>query len=121
MRMQVCPECYKEFYISNGWCFICPHCGYIFTERRAAERVKGELDAVLDVKGNVIRARTTNYTDRGAGIVYSGGFLEADTLMEITIRGKAARKAAAVWSKKVSRSVYSAGIVFKKSHGGVSQ
>lgn len=113
MRIRVCPECYKAFYMSQDEdCIICPHCGYIFSERRIRERVKKQLDITFYHEGSEVTARTVDYSEDGAGIIYKGDSLEVDTVLDVDFGELNLRRPArTVWAKKVSRSVVSAGLM----------
>lgn len=111
MQLRVCPHCYKAFYISRDQDAIaCQHCGHIFSERRQFGRVKDELEIILKFNGSEIPARTVDYSEAGAGIIYNGDSLEADTVLDIDIGMDVQRPARMVWSRQVSRSLVSAGL-----------
>lgn len=111
MQLRVCPQCYKAFYISRERDAIaCQHCGHIFSERRRFGRVRDEFEIILKFNGSEISARAIDYSEAGAGIIYSGDSLEADTILDINIGMDVRRPARMVWSRQVSRSLVSAGL-----------
>ncbi len=110
MQLRVCPRCYKAFYIPVGQdAIICHFCGHIFSERRRRGRVKGELEITLRLNGSEIPARTVDYSEDGAGIIFYGDSLEVDSLLDVHI-DSIKRPAKTVWIKRVSRHFVSAGL-----------
>ncbi|WKZ33982.1 MAG: PilZ domain-containing protein [Thermodesulfobacteriota bacterium] len=113
MRLRICPECYKAFFMSFGnERARCPHCGVYLAERRSSERTKKEMDLILSVNGSVYKALTTDFSDSGAGILLNGSTsLEADSMLDVCIEELSLRgRARTVWARKVSRSTTSAGL-----------
>lgn len=111
MQIRVCPECYKAFYMAvYDDCVICPYCGHLFCERRIQERTRKQEPISFSLNGSHTLCVTTDYSDDGAGIVYKGGFVEPDTIVAVCMGYGARRNAKTVWSKKVSRSIVSAGL-----------
>lgn len=112
MRLRICPACYKAFYISfDEGRIICPHCGYIFSERRNKSRVRKELELKFYIEGSEVKAKTTDFSEEGAGIIYSGSSIDVNTVLKVCIESlNMERTARAVWAKKVSRSMVSAGL-----------
>ncbi len=104
-------ECYKAFYMAvDDNCVICPYCGHLFCERRVQERTRKQKHISFSLNGSHTLCVTTDYSDDGAGIVYKGGFIETDTVIAVCMGDGTRRPARAVWAKKVSRSIVSAGL-----------
>ncbi|MBI5644321.1 MAG: PilZ domain-containing protein [Deltaproteobacteria bacterium] len=115
MQLKVCPECYKAFFIPAGRkSVICTHCYFVFSERRSAERVQRLMDMSFTIDGQMVAAKTIDYSDGGAGIIYKGDFLEKGSIVTISFGGKLKLAAKAVWSRKVSRTLSSAGLSLLK-------
>lgn len=116
MRLRICPECYKAFFLAaDGGGIVCPHCSHMLADRRVLCRVKKEFDVTLFIRGSEVQARTVDFSEKGAGIIYRGGFLEADSVIHVAFGRQGKKQARAVWSKKVSRSVISVGLCFEAS------
>lgn len=116
MHLRICPECYKAFFISaDEGGIVCPHCGHMLADRRVTARMKKEFDVTLFIRGSEVQARTVDFSENGAGIIYRGGYLEADSIVHVMFGSREKKQARAVWSKKVSRSMISVGLCFEAS------
>lgn len=112
MRIRICPECYKAFYIlSDEEHIVCPYCGHVFSERRLGTRVRTNVDLTIYHNDNAIPATSTDFSENGAGVIFEGDSIEIDTVLRIGIGPmNATRPAVTIWAKKVSRSFVSAGL-----------
>lgn len=112
MSIRICPECSKAFFMS----FVddhakCPHCGVFLADRRSMKREKKVLQMTLSVRGSTCRARTTDFSRRGAGITFAGLYVEKGTVIDVTIDElRIKRPARMVWARQGSGCVTSAGI-----------
>lgn len=114
MEIRVCPECKKAFYAPNdSESLSCPHCGYIFIDRRSKGRLHKDIKLVFSINGKKIPAKLRDYSDGGARVVYKGRALRANDTLELEIEKlKIRRTAKAVWSIKLSSSLSSTGLKF---------
>ncbi len=112
MSLRICPECTKAFFMSLLDSHAkCPHCGVFLADRRSSKRERKVRPVTFSISGCVQRAKTTDFSGHGAGIVFAGKYLEKGTVIDVTISGLIIRKPARmVWSKQGSGSLISAGI-----------
>lgn len=112
MSIRICPECSKAFFMSLLDDHAkCPHCGVFLADRRTYKREKKELLVTLSVKGSTCRARTTDFSRRGAGITFAGMHLEKGAVIDVTIDElRIRRPARMVWARQGSGTTVSAGI-----------
>jgi len=112
MSLRICPECGKAFFMSLLESHArCPHCGVFLADRRSSRRERRACQAVFSVSGATLRARTTDFSGRGAGIVFTGKKIEKGTVINITISELMIRRPARmVWAKQGSGSMISAGV-----------
>lgn len=112
MNLRICPECSKAFFMSLlDSPARCPHCGVFLADRRTRKRERKVCPATFSIKGYILRAKTTDYSGRGAGIIFVGRNLEKGTVIDVTIGELIIKKPARmVWAKKGSGSIISAGI-----------
>lgn len=108
MDIRVCPRCDRAFYFLSDR-DACPHCGQPLKERRSRKRVKKELELTLSLEGSTIKAKTIDYSSKGAGIIYRGRALRLGSAINVTIGGSE-KKAAAVWIKRITERLNSAGL-----------
>ena len=112
MSLRICPECAKAFFMSLLDSHArCPHCGVFLADRRNAKRERKVCPLTFSVRGSVLRAKTTDLSGRGAGIIFAGRNLEKGTVIDVTISELMIRRPARmVWAKQGSGSLISAGI-----------
>lgn len=110
IEIRVCPECGKAFYAPVDRA-VCPHCRYVFLERRYKGRIKKELAFTVSLEGKKLPARLEDYSENGIKMVYKGAGLEVDTVLHVNIdEMDLHRNARAVWTKKLSKSLSSSGL-----------
>lgn len=112
MNLRICPECSKAFFMSLlDSPARCPHCGVFLADRRTLKRERKVCPATFSIKGSILRAKTTDYSGRGAGIIFVGRNLQKGTVIDVTIGELIIKKPARmVWAKQGSGSIISAGI-----------
>lgn len=112
MSLRICPECSKAFFMSLLDSHArCPHCGVFLADRRSLKRERKICPVTFSMKGAILRARTTDFSGRGAGIIFVGRHVEKGTVIDITISElMIKRPARMVWAKLGSGSIISAGI-----------
>lgn len=112
MSLRICPECTKAFFMSLLDSHArCPHCGVFLADRRNSRRERKVCPVTFSVSGSIQRAKTTDFSGHGAGIVFAGKYLEKGTVINITISELMIRRPARmVWAKQGSGSIISAGI-----------
>jgi len=109
---RICPHCEKVFYTPvEDKRVVCIYCGYVLFDRRGAQRTEKEVNFTISVEGEKIPTRLKDYSADGLKIVCRGNAIKADTFLDIDIKALGIHKIAkAIWSKKVSRSLFSAGL-----------
>jgi len=111
--LRICPQCHKAFYKANDKASIrCNHCGYVLLERRGAQRIKKELVFYLCSGKKEIPARLKDYSEGGLRATYPGSVIHTKVIKVNIDELNIHRRAQAVWTKRVSRSVYSIGLRF---------
>jgi hypothetical protein len=89
----------------------CPHCGVFLADRRSLKRERKVCPVTFSIKGAILRAKTTDFSGRGAGIIFVGKNLEKGAVIDVTISElMIKRPARMVWAKQGSGSIISAGI-----------
>ncbi len=114
MEIRVCPDCDKAFYaLRDAIHLVCHHCGYSLLDRRIKERTICNIDFTLTHKKRSIKCTLKDYSDTGARVVYRERSLPVDTIISVKL-GKLDINAPArtVWTRSVSRSLYSSGFKF---------
>lgn len=113
VMMRICPECKKAFYVPVKVDRVrCHHCHFTIYMGRNSERITNELEFTLTLRNEKIRARLRDYSREGIGIFLDGkntlnvGVVVNVDIDEVNIH----RPARAVWIRKKSRSVSSAGL-----------
>lgn len=112
MSVRICPECGKAFFMSLLDDHArCPHCGVFIADRRTHRRERKELQVTLSARGSTCRARTTDFSRRGAGITFAGMSLEKDAVIVVTIDElRLTRQARMVWQRRATGATTAAGI-----------
>lgn len=112
MSLRICPECGKAFFMSLLERYArCPHCGVFIADRRSSPRERKACQAVFSVNGFRMRARTTDFSGAGAGIIFSGKRIDKGTVIDITISELMIdRPARMVWARQGSGTTISAGL-----------
>lgn len=112
MSIRICPECSKAFFMSLLDDHAkCPHCGVFLADRRTFKREKKIFEVTLSVKGSSCRAKTTDFSKRGAGITFTGLKLEKGMVIDVMIDElRIKRPARMVWARQGSGLIISAGI-----------
>jgi len=112
MRLRICPECQKAFFMPFGAERTgCPHCGVYFTDRRASKRVKREFGLRISFNGSVYTARSADLSDNGACVLFSGRQTDADAILDVNIGElRYFRRAAIVWTRQLSKTLAAAGL-----------
>lgn len=112
MSIRICPECAKAFFMPLLEEHAkCPHCGVFLADRRSFKREKKELSVTLSVKGSLCRARTTDFSGRGAGIRFAGLNLEMGMVIDVMIDELMIRRPARmVWTRQGTGQTIAAGI-----------
>jgi ribosomal protein L37E len=104
----LCPKCGKNSYSADDGRFLaCNHCGFIFSikygsDRRCEERIKKKISIVLNYQGLLLKAVSTDFSEKGLGIkVFQKiPFLPGETT-EIFIDDRQI-KAKVIWVNKLS-------------------
>ena len=114
MEIRVCPDCDKAFYaLRDAIHLVCQHCGYSLLDRRIKERTICNLNFTFTHKGRRIQGKLKDYSESGARIVYKERSLPVDTILNLKLDGLNTNSPArAVWTRSVSRSLYSSGFKF---------
>ncbi len=114
MEIRVCPDCDKAFYaLCDAIHLVCHHCGYMLMDRRVKERTTSNLDFTFTYGGKSIKARVKDYSESGLRIFYRGSSLKVDSVLDMKLDGLNIHSTAkAVWTRSVSRSLYSSGFKF---------
>lgn len=125
MALRVCPKCEKAFYLfTEEKVSSCPHCGFrVFKNKdrrteihnlRAQERLETNIDFNFSLGGVVKTAKVTDYSEKGARIVYKGPPLPVDSTLALNIDELSIKSTAnAVWTKKLSITMNSTGLRFR--------
>ncbi|OGP13461.1 MAG: hypothetical protein A2054_05405 [Deltaproteobacteria bacterium GWA2_55_10] len=112
MRLRICPECKKAFFVPFGADRTrCPHCGVYFTDRRASKRIRQELSLRISFNGSVYAARTADFSDNGACVLLNGWQPDREAILDVNIEEfRLCRQAITVWAKQLTRTLASAGL-----------
>jgi DNA-directed RNA polymerase subunit RPC12/RpoP len=114
MEIRVCPDCDKAFYaLRDVIHLVCHHCGYSLLDRRIKERTLCNLDFTFTYKSKNIKATLKDYSESGARIVYKERSLPVDSILKVTLdKLNTDSPAITVWTRSISRSLYSSGFKF---------
>jgi len=112
IEIRICPQCAKAFYMPiDDKRVVCIYCGYVLFDGRGAQRTEKEVSFTISLEGENIATKLEDYSEDGLKIVCRGHAIEKDTFVNIDIKALGIHKIAkAIWSKKVSRSLFSAGL-----------
>lgn len=114
MAIRICPRCHQAFYIVAGNDFYsCYHCEYSLLSRRSRGRKNVLVDFTFLLGKKKMPAMATDYSHNGVQIRYKGQPLPFNTFIYINIDELNIQKdARAVWTKKIGRGKFIAGLKF---------
>lgn len=122
MEIRLCPECNKAFYANYDNEFSsCPFCGYVLYDRRHKDRVPVDVPFIFLRDGQRVTARAKDYSRTGVRIVYRGSPLEISSKVSLNIDSLPVSNgvAVAVWSRRISKTMSSAGFTFDAARSSV--